>query len=147
MIVLDTTVLVYALGSDHPFRQPCRRLIGAVTSGDVAATTTVEVVQEFVHVWARRRDRRAAAELGLDYAELLSPLLQVDVDGLRTGLALFSSGDRLGAFDAVLAAAALASGAERLVSADRAFGTVHGLAHVLPDANGVRQLLGDGERR
>ena len=33
MIVLDTTVLVYATGAEHPLRSPCRALIEAVTAG------------------------------------------------------------------------------------------------------------------
>jgi len=27
VIVLDTTVLVYAVGSEHPYRDPCRQLL------------------------------------------------------------------------------------------------------------------------
>ena len=56
MIVLDTTVLVYAKGIDHPLRQPCRKLIDLIADGRIEATTTVEVIQEFVHVRARRRE-------------------------------------------------------------------------------------------
>lgn len=48
----------------------------------------------------------------------------------------------LGAFDAVLCAVALESGADAPVSADRAFAAVPGLHHVVPDADGVAQLLG-----
>lgn len=32
-MVLDTTILVYAVGADHPFAAPCRRLIEAVGDG------------------------------------------------------------------------------------------------------------------
>nr|MBA2294907.1 VapC toxin family PIN domain ribonuclease [Actinomycetota bacterium] len=46
MIVLDTTVLVYAVGDDHQLREPARAIVAAVESGDVQATTTVEAVQE-----------------------------------------------------------------------------------------------------
>ncbi|HEY0237673.1 MAG TPA: type II toxin-antitoxin system VapC family toxin [Friedmanniella sp.] len=141
MIVLDTTVLVYAVGSDHPLRDPCRSLVSAVSSGVLAATTSVEVVQEFVHVRSRRRDRRDAVGLGRDYVDLLSPLLVVGADELRTGLTFFETTAELGAFDAVLAAAALAAGADALVSADRAFAAVRGLRHVVPDASGVASLL------
>lgn len=141
MIVLDTTVLVYAKGADHALRAPCRELIAAVAAGQIEATTSVEVVQEFVHVRARRRSRMDAATLGRDYAELLAPLLTISVDDLREGLGLYESGDRLGAFDAVLAAAARTAGASALVSADAAFGAVMGLTHVVPDAAGVAGLL------
>ena len=139
MIVLDTTVLVYAMGTDHPLRKPCRDLIEAVADSRVEATTTVEVIQEFVHVRARRRDRKDAAAQGADYAELLSPLLIVSSQHLHRGLTLFESLDSLGAFDAVLAAAAADVGP--LVSADTAFADLPGVEHVIPDDTGVAHLL------
>jgi uncharacterized protein len=141
MIVLDTTVLVYAKGADHPLRDPCRELVQAIADRQIAATTTVEVVQEFVHVRARRRGRDDAASLGRDYAELLAPLLTVTSDDLARGLAWYRRSDRLGAFDAVLAAAASAAGVRAVVSADGAFGELGEIAHVAPDRAGVAGLL------
>ncbi|MGB7686277.1 MAG: type II toxin-antitoxin system VapC family toxin [Solirubrobacterales bacterium] len=141
MIVFDTTVLVYAMGSEHPLREPCRELVGAIADGEIQATTSVEVIQEFVHVRARRRGRQDAAASGRDYAELLSPLLTVTRDHLQQGLALFERTDRLGAFDAVLAATAAAAGASALVSADTAFADAGDVAHIVPDAAGVAALL------
>jgi hypothetical protein len=142
VIVLDTTVLVYAKGVEHPLRGPCRELIDAIARGDIQATTSVEVIQEFVHVRARRRDRADAASLGRDYTELLSPLLVIGGEGLREGLGLFERTPSLGAFDAVLAAAATSAGATAMVSADSGFGDVPGLPHVIPDVRGVATLLG-----
>lgn len=139
MIVLDTTVLVYAKGADHPLREPCRELLAAVGDGRIVATTTIEVIQEFAHVRARRRGRSDAASVAEDYAELLAPLLPVTHDDLRAGLALFAQVERIGAFDAVLAAAAIGS-AKILVSADTAFAAVPRLAHIVPSAAAVRDL-------
>lgn len=133
MIVLDTTVLVYATGTDHPACEPCRTIVAAVSRGELEATTSVEVIQEFVHVRARRRGRVDAARLGAAYADLLSPLLTIGADELRAGLRLYLDVPALGAVDAVLAAAALATHATALVSADRAFADVDGLAHRTPD--------------
>ncbi len=141
MILLDTTVLVYATGLDHPLRGPCRELVAAIADGDVRATTTVEAIQEFVHVRSRRRDRREASEIGTDYAELLAPLLSPGQDDLRAGLAIFARTPRLGAFDAVLAATGLNAGVTALVSADASFEAVQGLEHVVPDAAGVTKLI------
>lgn len=142
MIVLDTTVLVYAVGTEHSFREPCRALVTAIADGDIEATTTVEVIQEFAHVRARRRDRKDAAGLARDFAELLSPLLLVEDTDLREGLRLFGEGEGFGLFDTVLAAAAYASGADALVSADSGFAMIPGIRHVLPDQGGVAGLLG-----
>ncbi|MGA2471648.1 MAG: type II toxin-antitoxin system VapC family toxin [Solirubrobacteraceae bacterium] len=147
MIVLDTTVLVYAKGSEHPLRDPCRELIEAIIRREIEASTTAEVIQEFVHVRARRCGRRDAAELGRDYSELLSPLLAVGAEDLVRGLALFERLDTLGAFDAVLAASAIGAGASALVSADAAFSGVPGLTHIVPDRSGVAALAGDGQGR
>jgi uncharacterized protein len=141
MIVLDTTVLVYAKGGDHPLAAPCRSLIQAIGAGRVQATTTAEVIQEFVHVRARRRDRRDAAGLGRAYLDLLTPLLPLNEALIRGGLRLFVSASKLGAFDAVLAAAAMEAGAEALVSADRAFASVKGLRHLDPGSQGLNDLL------
>lgn len=141
MIVLDTTVLVYAKGADHPLRDPCRELVAAIADERIEATTTAEVIQEFVHVRARRRDRKDAAALGRDYAELLSPLLSITRDSLLQGLTLFETASRLGAFDAVLAATAAKAGATVIVSADDVFDGLPEISHIFPDANGITSLL------
>lgn len=143
MIVLDTTVLVYAKGADHPLREPCRELVAAIADERIEATTTAEVIQEFVHVRARRRDRKDAAALGHDYTELLSPLLSITCDSLLHGLTLFATTPRLGAFDAVLAATATKAGATVLVSADTAFAGLADISHAFPDAKGIAGLLGE----
>lgn len=145
MIVLDTTVLLYAVGTEHRFREPCRTLVRAVAGGDVAATTTVETIQEFAHVRARRRSRDDASGLANDYLELLSPLMVVEEASLREGLRLFATVERLGSFDAVLAAATRSAGADALVSADEAFSSVPTITHVVPDDNGVARLLSPQE--
>ena len=146
MIVVDTTVLAYAVGTDHPMREPCQQLIRAIADGTILATTTIEVIQEFTHVRARRRSRKDAAELARDYIELLSPLLIVEETDLREGLRLYEEGTAFGSFDAVLAAAARAAGADALVSADAGFSSIAAIHHVVPDADGVRALLGTQEK-
>lgn len=141
MIVLDTTVLVYAAGAEQPLRKPAQALVRAVGDGLLGATTTPEVIQELVHVRARRRDRRDAARLGASYATLLRPLLVVGEAELELGLRLVERVPGLGAFDCVLAAAALERGAEALVSADRALDAVRGLRFVALGSPECAELL------
>lgn len=97
------------------------------------------MVQEFVRVRARRRGRSDAVAHGRAYAELMAPLLTPTGADLLGGLATFQAAVRLGAFDAVLASAAIGAGA--LVSTDAAFAEVRGLRHVVPDEMGVARLL------
>ena len=130
MIVLDTTVLVYSVGVEHPLRAPGRRMIEAAAEGRLRLTTTPEVIQEFAHVRARRRPRENAATLARRMIDLFSPLVVVDADVLRRGLGIYEHQDELESFDAVLAAVALEHGAEALVSADEAFAKVPRLPYV-----------------
>lgn len=143
MIVLDTTVLIYAVGADHPLRDPCRDIVAAVADGRIEATTTIEVIQEFVHVRARRHDRADAAGRGRELLGLLQPLLSPRDAELALALRLFEEHPALGCFDAVLAATTMLSGAEALVSADRAFAGIRGLAWIDPAGSELRHLLGD----
>lgn len=131
MILFDTTVLVYAVGDHHALRAPCRRIVQGVADGRVAATTTVEVIQEFVHVRARRRPRSDAVGIAMDFVHLLSPLHVVDEDDLDLGLRVFKEGT-IGAFDAVLAASAIRHEVEALVSADEALASIPDLQYTHP---------------
>jgi len=139
-LVLDTNVLIYAVGDDHPLRRPCRALVDAIGDGQVSATTTVEVLQEFAHVASRRRPRADAAAQAIRFAALLDPLLPLTSDDFASGLSLWQRHESLGSLDAILAVACVASGAT-LVSADKAFARVRGLDHVVPEARGVKRLI------
>ncbi len=141
MILVDTTVLSYAVGAEHPLREPCRRLLCALADERIQATTTIEVIQEFVHVRARRRSRADAVALARHYIAALSPLV-TRAEDLSLGLRLFEAQADLGAFDSVLAAVALNRRAEALVSADHAFGGVAGLRWVDPATRNLDDLLG-----
>jgi hypothetical protein len=63
LIVLDTNVLVYTVGRDHVLREPCQRVVRAIADGDLAATTTIGVLEEFLHLRAKRSDRSEAVRL------------------------------------------------------------------------------------
>lgn len=140
MIILDTTVLAYAVGDDHPLRAPCRRLLAAHGEGRVTATTTIEVIQEFAHIRARRRTRSDAVAIARQYLTAFS-VLATTADDLERGLTLFEQHAALGAFDSVLAAVALERRAQALVSADHAFASVPGLRWVDPGSAGLGSLI------
>jgi predicted nucleic acid-binding protein len=99
------------------------------------------VIQEFAHVHGRRRPRAVAARLARRYAEGLTPLLVVDRGILEAGLDLYERHEELGAFDAVLAAVAIAHDASALVSADADFSVVSGLRVMAPGSNAFDELL------
>lgn len=140
MILLDTTVLVYARGAPHPLRERCRAVLDAHASGRIEATTTVEVIQEFVHAYGRRRSRPVAV-LAARQLAVAFELVQTLPTDLDRAFDLYLRHAGLGAFDAVLAAVALERQAEALVSADRAFGGIDGLRWIDPAGRKLDALL------
>jgi predicted nucleic acid-binding protein len=142
VIIVDTTILVYAVGDAHPLRDPCRRVLRAQADGRIAAATTVEVVQEFTHVRAQRRSRADAAALARHYLEALT-IIETSRQDLELGLDMFVRHRAVGAFDAVLAAVAIGRRADGLISADRAFRSVSGLRWVDPASPGLSAVLRD----
>jgi uncharacterized protein len=141
VILVDTTVLIYAVGDEHPLRAPCRRVLAAHGDGRIEATTTVEALQEVAHVRARRRSRADAVTLARQYATAFA-LIVTQPEDLDLGLTLFEAHPALGAFDAVLAAVALNRHADALISADAAFADVPGLVWVDPASADLDQVLG-----
>lgn len=119
--LLDTTVLVYAAGDEHALRESAQDLVRSVGANRLRATTTPEVIQEFTHVHARRHGRQSAVDRARDFLQLLSPLTVVVEDDMRRALEVFLTHDRVGSFDAVLAAVALERQELELITADRAF--------------------------
>jgi len=141
VILLDTTILVYSIGEAHALRAPCRRLIVAHRDGGVDGATTVEVIQEFAHIRARRRPRRDAVDAARAFASSLT-MLMATPDDLDRGLRLFADHPGLGSFDAVLAAVAIGHGAEALVSADPGFAGIPGLRWIDPATPALESILG-----
>ena len=142
MIVLDTTVFVYAVAVEHPLKESSKRVLEAVQSGALQGATTAGVLQEFADVRARRRPRSDAVALARDFAALLSPLQRVEESDLDLGLRIFERSDQLGSFDAVLAAVAINRDAEALISSDQGFRGVRRLRHVDIGGPELDELLG-----
>lgn len=143
MILLDTDVLVYAAGTEHPLRAPCREILRAAGDERIDARTTEPCLLELLHVWATRRSRADAARLASLYLRLLgAPIPTEEVVGEAADL--FARHERLGSVDAHLAAAARRTGARMVVTADRAFRGVVGVTARPPDHADVRRLLAAG---
>lgn len=124
MLLLDTNILVYAVGRDHPLRQPAQALLRAADDGRVAITTTPDVIQEFTHIYSLTRPRDETAERALDVARACSPLVTSHESDVSVAIELFRRHERIDAFDCLLAATALRENVDGLVSADRAFAAV-----------------------
>ncbi len=141
---LDANVFAYASGSPHPLRDSCRAIVSRVTEGSLAATTSVEVLQEVLHLYDRR-SRRAEALVAIGFLLTLFPsVLPVTRADVERAAELFARHGRLSSRDAIHAATMLNNGLTDVISADRHFDLVPGIRRIDPLAAAA---AGDGERK
>lgn len=138
----DTGVFLYATGAEHRYRAPCREIVQLAADGRLLGEASVELVQEYVHVRARRSGERGDAVRGGRYVSQLCRLHALEPDDLSLGASLFELSPRLQMRDAV-AATALNRGVHLILSPDRAFDEVAGLERVDP-LHALERLLKEG---
>lgn len=129
MILVDSNVPMYLVGAAHPNKEVARILLErAITDGELLVTDA-EVLQEILHryVAINRRDAiepATAALLGV--VDEVFPVERTDVERARQ----IVLGTRLSARDAVHLAIMQRRGIDRILTFDRAFDKIEGIAGV-----------------
>lgn len=141
--LLDTNVFVYAIGGPSPYREPCRRIMELLATGEIEGEVSVDLVQEFLHQRFRRTGDRHAAAAAARHVSMLVALHDVTATESLRALALFARHEQLGARDTMFAAVALNRGLDAIVTADRGFDGIPGLRRIDPlDDDAVASICG-----
>jgi hypothetical protein len=129
---IDTAVLMYASGAEHPLRAPCRRVMLAIGSGELAAVTSVAVVQELLHRFIAIRRVEIGRRLASDAMDAFAPVLPISHALMRRVPDLAARYPQLAARDLVHVATCVHEGITEIVSPDRAFDQVAELRRLDP---------------
>jgi uncharacterized protein len=103
-VYVDTSVIMYAGGRDHPLRRPCREVIRQVVAGDLDGVTSAEVVQEILHRFASSPQREKGIAMARATLDLFDHLLPVDRTMISAAVDLHEQYEDLSARDALHAA-------------------------------------------
>ena len=63
MRLIDTNVVIYAVGKAHPLQDEARRVLDRVAEGTLHANVDAELLQEVLHVYDARRERRKGFDM------------------------------------------------------------------------------------
>jgi len=122
--LIDTNVVIYAMGSQHPYKDICRRALSLVFEQKVEANIDVETLQEIAHFYHRRNRLDFGLSL-FDRLLLLFPSpLPITHELAVVMRELLARYPHLQARDAIHAAVVLQHGLEGIISADRGFDAV-----------------------
>ena len=68
---IDTNVPIYAAGREHPYKEPCVRVLTMVAQHPLAFVTSVEVLQEIVHYYHASRRWELGREVLRSFSEIM----------------------------------------------------------------------------
>lgn len=140
---IDTAVIMYAAGRDHPLRDPCRAVIQRVLDGALDGVTSAEVIQEILHRFSSGANRELGAAMARNALDVFAPVLPVTHLVMERMPALVEQHPGLSARDLVHVATCLDEGIGIIVSPDRGLDAVPGLVRVDPgDPVAVDRLTG-----
>jgi hypothetical protein len=130
LIFLDANVLLYAVGADHPEKASCQALLKRIAAGAVAATTSVEVVQELIFVLARRGRIADGVRVAEDVLALFPAMLPVTGADMKLACELLKRYAHLRPRDAVHVATMKNNAIGTIASSDGHFDGVPGVERV-----------------
>lgn len=131
-VFVDTALIMYAGGAPHRLREPSRRLLSAAVEGRLDAVTSVEVIQEIHHRFTAIDDRARGVAMAESSLDLFAPVLPITDAVMRRMTEMIAEHPSLSARDLVHAATCLESRIDVIVSPDRGFDGIDGLARVDP---------------
>lgn len=132
MKLLDANVFIYAEGSDHPYREPCRTVLRTARADPAAFGVDVELVQEILDVYQRREGATKAVTAAASVLALFFDPFPITMVEIEQTMRLLVPRSRLSPRDAIHAAVCLTNGLEGIVSADKAFDRVPGVTRFDP---------------
>jgi predicted nucleic acid-binding protein len=127
LFFIDTNILMYAVGTEHPLKQPCLRILEKISQGEIAAATDTEVFQEVAYRYWSQKKWSIALEVLRDFQHLFSEIYPVEKQHLDLFYSLLTDEKKLSPRDVIHIAVMQSQGLKNIYTADRAFANVRGL--------------------
>ena len=130
--LIDANIFIYAVGSQHTYKAPCRDVLRSIREGRIQAATNTEALQEVLYFY----HGRGAVAFGATYVKRLLrtfPLV-IEIDGriIDRAASLVLSHPALTTRDLIHAAVTIEHGLEGIISADRGFDQIPGVRRFDP---------------
>ena len=134
---IDANVPIYAAGREHPYREPCIRVLAAVNDKPEAFVTNAEVFQEIMHHY-RWTERWEAGQVVVEsFAAMMHGRVSpVTIDGVLAAGQLAKEHRGLSTRDILHLAVMHRLGVTRIVTADADFDRVPSIIRLDPADDG-----------
>jgi len=131
MILIDSNVPMYLIGSDHPHKNEARRVLERCIGARERLVTDAEVLQEILHRYVAI-DRREAIQPAFETVlSLVDEVFPVDLATVERAKAIALERRRLSARDAIHLAVMARHNISRIISFDAGFDGIPGIERLL----------------
>lgn len=131
-VFIDTAIIMYAAGGEHPLRDPSRRILSRIGDGDLDGVISVEVVQEILHRFVSVRRPEMGQAQASEAMDFFAPVLPITHAVMRRVPDLALRYSSLEARDLVHVATCLHEGITAIISPDRGFDQVAEVRRIDP---------------
>lgn len=132
MKLIDSNIVIYAIGREHPLRENCRVIMSEAYSGELDANVNVELLQEVLHYYHRRGATDTGLRVCHDLMTGFRVPFTVNRETARIAADLLARHRQIQSRDAFHAAVVFENGLEGIISADRGFDGIFGLKRFDP---------------
>jgi uncharacterized protein len=131
-VFIDTAVIMYAAGKEHPLRDVSRDTLKLAASGQLDAVTSAEVIQEILHRFTALQRRNVGADMARNAMDLFAPVLPITHGVMQRMPHLVERYEALVARDLVHVATCLEHGVEAVITPDQDFDLVDEIQRIAP---------------
>ena len=129
---LDASVLMYAAGTAHPYREPSRAVLERAATSRLKLITDSEVLQEILYRYFSLNRPRAAETIYATAVALCDEVLPVTAGSTGRALELLLQHSDLSPRDAIHVATMEEHGLRRILTTDRDFDAIDSVVRIDP---------------
>jgi uncharacterized protein len=129
---LDTSILMYAAGSSHPLREPCRDALSRAVSHRATLVTNSEVLQEIIYRCFSIGKAEIARVVYQSAVGLCAEILPVGEEHTERALELLSKYPEISPRDAIHIATMETAGITQILSTDKDFDDLKEIRRIDP---------------
>lgn len=132
VLFLDSNLIMYSIGSPHPLRGPCKKVLEKIKSQEILGVTNTEVLQEILYRYFSI-ERRTLGEIAYQsMTELCMDIFPVSVADTDKALEILKKVHAITPRDAVHAATMMNRGVKEIISTDSHFDLIPEIKRIDP---------------
>lgn len=132
MKLIDTNIIMYAVGKTHILKEPCKEVLHKVVNNEISANIDIEVLQELLYVYDSRGEREKGLRIISEIMILFPNPFVIGKNEIVIANDLMTKYSTLTTRDAIHCAVTINLNLEGIISTDKGLDVVKGIHRLNP---------------